>query len=696
MGRKVSVALEADIAGFVGPVKVATKSVDDLDDKVGKLDHDLNRIPPDAAKAGAALKLLSGDVNDVGMKVQNIGDKNTGLAVLDSKIKSTRTEVRKLADEFTKTGDVDVFKKLGDSQGRLSALTKIRKDLADSVSSGVGEGMLAGFKMPGLQYVIAGVGASLAVPLIAGLGGALAGGAGFGIAGLGIAGAIMGDPEHFGLAWDQVLGQLKVDFALAAKPFTGETYAAIASIGPMIASWHLDTIFANALTYAEPLVHGLENFATGTVKGIGALVEKGGPAVNALSAGMSELGHAAEVALGSIADGAEGGALALHDTVHAVSLVVEGFGAIVGAAEKAYGFVRDHPIISAIGSGGMSIPLSVWTAFDHQVSQLSTTEYGLEQAAKAAGHQFDMQGDDLTALSQKLNTATLSVDSLAASMVNKLFTATMDIDRATLGVAESQTRLRETFEENAKTLKKNADQLDINTKQGQANRESVLASVTANMQLYQSQIAAGMSANDAADAYDQNTAALEAQLQKAHLTQGEIDGLIGKYRGIPKKVDTDIAINGLTSAINGLADLIRQINGIHDKTVTVTVKQVGDNPKGQSRGGSWASGGIRRAAVGMILPPSDPGTVLSAEPQTGGEALIPLRGISQGRAMSLAQTVGDSYGFSVSSGRGGGGIALTLVFSGGNDDFLNRAVQRGFSDGRIQLYAGGQRVQTKP
>jgi hypothetical protein len=690
MGRKVSVALEADIAGFVGPVKVATKSVDDLGDKVDKLDRELDKIPADAAKAAAAMKLLGGDVNDVGGKMQSLGDKNTGLAVLDSKIKSTRGEIRKLADEFAKTGDVDVFKKLGDSQGRLSALTKIRKDLAESVSTGVGEGMLAGFKMPGLQYVIAGVGATLALPLIAGLGGALAGGAGLGIAGAGIAGAILGDPAHFGFAWGQVLGKLKSDFVDATKPFKGETYAALASVGPMIDSWHLDTLFSHALQFAEPLVHGLEGFATGVVKGVGALVEKGGPAVHALSEGMAELGHAAAVSLGAIADGAAGGAVALHDTIHGVSLLVEGFGEVVGAAEKAYGFIRDHPIESAIASFGLTIPISIWTAFDNTTSQLSTTEHGLMLEALRAGDAFNMQGENLTALTERLNQATVSADSLAATMIDKVFTATMNVDQATLGVAESQTRLRETFEENSKTLKKHADQLDINTKQGQANRESVYASVTANMQLFQSQVAAGMSVEDATVIYDQNTAALEAQLKKAHLTQGEIDGLIGKYRNVPKQVETDIGVNGLTSAINGLADLIRQINGIHDKTVTIYYRT-----QGQSLNAPLASGGIRRAAVGMVIPPSDPGTTLVGEPQTGGEALIPLRGISQGRAMGLAQTVGDSYGFSVSSSRGSG-LALTLVFSGGNDDFLNRAVQRGFSDGRIQVYAGGQRVQARP
>jgi hypothetical protein len=53
--------------------------------------------------------------------------------------------------------------------------------------------------------------------------------------------------------------------------------------------------------------------------------------------------------------------------------------------------------------------------------------------------------------------------------------------------------------------------------------------------------------------------------------------------------------------------------------------------------------------------------MLFGEPATGGEAYIPLRGISQSRAMGLAQTVGNNYGFGVSTARGGAGITVTLV-----------------------------------
>jgi hypothetical protein len=659
MGRKVSVSLEANVAGFVTPVESAKKSADDLGDKIDRLDRELDKIPPDAAKAAAAMKLLGTEADSAGKKVGDIGDKRTQLAALDSKIRETRGEVRKLADEFNKDGNVDVFRKLGDAQGRLSALSKIRKDLASEIENGLKDGFNNPGSWEGIGPVAAHFGAALGPALLAAAGGALAGGVGLGVGGLGLAGAILGDPQKYADAWHIASHSVKNDFLDATSGFSDQVFNGLARIGPLVESWNLKKIFHDAQAYAQPLFAGIEGLSTGLVRGIGALVEKGGPAVDTLSDSMIGLGHASESALTSIADGAKGGAYALHDLMTGVDLVIEGFGKLTFAAEKAYEYVHDNPLEAAAFSGGASIPLSLYQMANGETHKLVFNQKGLEEQAKAAGHAFSEQGDDLTALSQKMGAAALTTDTLAGAMENKLFTALMNIDQATLGIAESLTRVQDSFKQNGR-------ELDIHTAKGQANRESVLASVSANQQLYQAQIAAGLSAEDAAAQYDANTRSLEAQLKKAGLTQDKIDGLIGKYRDIPDTVNTTIVLEGLTKAIEDLDHTLRLMAGIKDKDVFVRVHNVvyndttGQRVSGNSRLGGqpdYALGGIRRAAVGMLIAPSDPGTVLTAEPQTGGEALIPLRGISQNRAMGLAQVVGNNYGFSV----GGGGMPRELV-----------------------------------
>lgn len=688
MPRKLKAELEADVAGFVRPVEEAKKSVNDLGDKLDHLDHKLDETAVDAAKAGVALKLLSGNVDDVGKKVGQLGDKSTGLAVLDAKIRESRTEVRKLADEFQKTGDIDVFRRLGDAQGRLGALTKIRQEVAKSVEFGVKGGLDAignAGEWEGLASVAWRWGAIIAAPLatglIAALGGAITAGAGATVAGLGVLGAVLGDPERFKLAWGSTLNSLTKQFIDATKPFAGPTLDAIASIGPTIAGWHIDTIFANAAKFVPTLVRGTEGLATGLINGVGALVDKGGPAIDALSQGMTQLGQAGESALTSIANGAEGGALALHDTITAVSLLIEGTGKLVQGFENAYEYVHNHPLESALETGGLSAPITIVDSISknvHQLGELQKAADATSASMQGAGHSIDLAGgqamsasDQFGLLTSQLKAVNNTADTAAAAAVHKLFTATVRLDEATLGVNKSLLQLHDTLEQNGKQIDKNTGLTANNTEKGIANRQAILGAVTANMQLYQAQVAAGMKAEDAAKAYDENTKSLEKQLKAAGYTTAQIDDLIGKYRGIPGKVDSVLAIDNLTEAIRDLDELLRKINHLDGRTITINeVTYTRTEPSQWFHGN--ATGAIRRAAVGMIVPPRDPGTLIG-EPQTGGEALIPLRGIAPTRAAWLGQIAMSGYGYNVVPGVGGGG--------GGGMQTLRVVMQ--YPDGRV-------------
>lgn len=706
MGRKISVELEADVAGFIRNVLEADESVDNLGDKVDKLDRDLNKIPGDAAKAAAALKLLGGNVNDVGTKIGSLGEKNASLAVLDAKIRETTSEVKKLAEEFVKTGDVDVFKKLSDSRGRLQGLQAVRKKVADAVLpdeeridsffkqvatklNGLGDSIAkmlpdavsGALSTPVLGPAVAGAVVLMvlsAVTTVLATAGGLVSAAGVGGAlGLGIMGAIMGNPEVISARWKTAVEGIKHEFVDAAHPFQQPLIDAATQVRAAFGGLGLDQTLAKAATYLQPLLTGALGFARAIGQAINSLTMSGAPVVKVLADELPKIGAAIASAADSIAGGSEGGAQALKDLLGIIEGVIAGLGELIGNAEKVYGALAKFR--DAVIPRDWLFPPDAPAKLDNGA-----------RALHAVGDSAKSTVVDLDAMNAKLSQTETTMDSLEGTIVNKVLQATLGLDDAVLSVARANLALTETFKENGLQIDKHTGQISLNTAKGLENRDAVMSLVRANIQTYQANLAVGMSAEDAARAYDDGTASIEAQLKALHLNQGQIDGLIGKYKNIPHKVDTDIAINGLTHAIEGLTDLIKQINGIHDKTVTIYYRT-----QGQSLNAPLAHGGIRRAAVGMVIPPSDPGTTLVGEPQTGGEALIPLRGISQGRAMGLAQTVGDAYGFSVSSSRSSA-LSLTLVFSGGNDDFLNRAVQRGFDDGRIQVYAGGQRVQTRP
>lgn len=197
----------------------------------------------------------------------------------------------------------------------------------------------------------------------------------------------------------------------------------------------------------------------------------------------------------------------------------------------------------------------------------SAEAHRLGDAASASGDSFDVYDEatsSLEGMMSAIQKTTASADTLAGAMTDRLVGSMLDLDHANLSVQESLQSVKAAFQENGR-------QLDIHTAKGQANRESVLGAVQSNLSLYDSLIRSGASAEDAAAAYNQNTAALEAQLRKAGLTKQQIDGLIGKYRDVPDEVNTNIVMQGLTDAIAGLDRTLRLINGIpEEKIVHVT------------------------------------------------------------------------------------------------------------------------------
>lgn len=655
--------IPADAAAAAAATKVlgrgaedAADAVDDLDQAIKDADGELKKVPPDAAKAAAALKLLGSDADTAGVAFATLGDKSATLTVLDTKIRATRDEVRKLGAEFVKTGDVDVWRKLGESDAALRRLEQVRKKVADAVipdkqvegffkrlvsraegaaaslSDSLGKAIPSALSgalgTPVIGPIIAAaglvIGLILADTIAATIGGAILGAGGLAGVGVGIIGGIMGDPVVIGAAWSSQIDMLMARFLAASTVFRGPLLDAALEFGGVINSVDLDGILARAATYMGPLVAGAAGFARHVGVGFGGLVDAAGPVMRVIAAELPKLGMAVRSAMTDIGGGSEGGARALQDLLQITQRVIVAVGAFIGVAEKLYSKLADFR--------DFVLPHD-WFLTPDLAANLNTAG----RALRKVGDNALLSADDLKALDSQLGQTAITADTLAAKMVDKIFTATMNLDQALLGVAESLTRLDETMDKNGHTI-------DIYTSKGQANREAILASVTANMQLYQAQISAGMASGDAAAAYDQNTAALEAQLRKAGLLQPEIDGLIGKYRGVPKKVDTDIAMHGLTDAIDRLNETIRLVNGLKNKDVYVTYHY---KIAGQSLNAPMAKGGVRRAAIGMVIPPSDPGTTLVGEPQTGGEVLTPLRGITRGRAMQLSQVAGNAHGFDV-------------------------------------------------
>lgn len=686
--RKVSVGLELRASQYEAGARGAARSTENLDDKVQDLDRSITKIPPDAAKAAAAMRLLGDEGGRVGARFDEFGRRTGSLQQVDQRIMKTRGEVKALAEEFNRTGDVSVLERMFGADTELKKLTAFRNRLArDLGDAGTDAGrQFAGnfsastqgaLSTPGLgPTLIAGAvtAAVTASPLIASaLNAAILGGIGSGGLALGIVGQLHdpGVQKAFADMGNNLLGELQ--------------RATVSFRAPLIASAH---IFGDALGGAlksidfsalsklvQPLAGGLSGFLAHAMPGINQALVAAGPVLKALADVLPAIGKGVSDMFAAFARGGPGAvealramSLALIGIMRMVGFLVERlssfFANIVGWASGIahaleYAFAPIKPVADFFNRVADAVD-KLQNGFDEGGGGMARNLHEIGDAAKAAADRFN-------ALSQEIN-RTFQTDSvLAGQMVQKLFNVMMSVDQATLAWHQSLTQLGD-------TLTRSNHSLDENTAKGQANVQAIYAAVTANMQQYQAMIAAGAGADAAAAAYDSNTRALEAQLRKAGVAQTEIDKLIGKYRSVPDDVNTNIAMLGIEEAINRLTELQRKLAGLPtNKEVNVRTNyytNVFGNPNPPTgvphvNPGNRRWGGItEHAQVGLLrdagmFRPSGP-LYAFAEPGTGGEGFVPRNGNYQ-RSTSIIDQEARWYGGRfVPGGMGGGGSVVTV------------------------------------
>jgi hypothetical protein len=684
----VDVFMKLGVAqGKLGDLEAFRKKMTEASKAVETLEGNLVKVPPAGSKASAALKVLNGDLGELRKNFESVGNSDVAFDVLERRITRVRGDVRKLGEEFLKTGDSRVFEQLGNAQGQLKWLEKFKTDAKKAIADGLKDGgadalgvlgsrvkeVFSGGIVKALSnpYVL-GAASALAVALgsfvLSAVGGAIIAAGAVGVVGAGAAGAFM-QSELVKKAWNGAIDDIQKKWMEGSKSFIGPMIDGANTVRKVFAGIDLQSMFSKASTFVKPLSEGAAWFARNVISGVDALVQKAGPVIDVLKQELPELGDAIASALEDIAGGNKGAADGLRDLFNLLEKGVRAFGVMVEAAEKMYhgfttardavgdffSYLDDHiPIIFKAADA-----ISNWwpdADTEHMLAPLHATEDALGSVSKEAARTAEQ-------VSQIDNAFSQLGKSVEGDFTNKIISQMFKMQDASLDFEESLQKLD-------KSVEKNGTSLDVHSEKGMANARALIAMAKANADLYASNVASGMSAGQAAQKYDEGTKRLEAEAKAAGFNAKQVEGLIGQYRNVPSKVQTLLATVGLTDAVNKLAQVLidfRSLNGAEFKskyTVTTTYRTVIEGGavggKGNTRAKDHLGGVHRRAAQGLVIPPSDPGTVLVAEPETGGEVNIPFRGISQMRALNLMQTVGDGYGLNVSPRGGGGAIAVQV------------------------------------
>jgi ribosome-associated translation inhibitor RaiA len=679
--RTVSVDLQLKAVNFVAGAKEAEKATHSLNDELSDVgDHgkDFAEAQAEADKLTVAMKETSHEVDKTGDQMRETAIDARFLA---AELARARDKALELAAVFSDTGsraDLSAYKKqtryVSDLERLLKAVTPDAGGAGQAAQSAVESGSKIGRQLglsAGQSFGKAFSGAlsepavwALAIPALVDAG-AIAGGAlltGISLAGIGagIAGQIH-DPRV-----EQAASMLGTEASAGFKTATADFAQPMADV--LIAArhewdklqWGLLTTFRDLAPEVRVLGGGLIGFLDKLIPGLEHAAWAAKPLVTTFSDWLPHAGEEFAGLLDTMADNAG----TLDDGLKLVLGTISAIITALNYATKAGSFLFQ-------AQQWVTGPVDALIHFADAGSKASGVADHTADSVGALGAAAAQIVPSLDDVSKALTANTTTADQYAEALTQQLFSALTASDHASLGLAEAQSHLGEELKKNHKTI-------DITTQKGQELRESVLSVVEANIRIYDTMIKAGASADDAASAYDNNTAALEKQLQKAHVSKKNIDELIGSYRGVPDKVKTDIETNGLVSAINNLGNLLAKINGLdgRDFGFTVTERHVVVEDRRVTHGSNTAyalGGQLPHAAAGAFFGPTDPGVII-AEPQTHGEWMIPQAGISQQRAYDLGSAAMAPHGLAVGRpamvGVGGGGpgtlqLAATFVLPSG-------------------------------
>jgi hypothetical protein len=360
------------------------------------------------------------------------------------------------------------------------------------------------------------------------------------------------------------------------------------------------------------------------------------PFLSDLAQWLPELGEHLGDFFETITESGPGARMFFNDVLDLVNGTVDALGWLVKKGSKAYEFfsaagaaIEGHPIEALTRYAAAIKGLDpVTTAFsDGTRTAMAAVDDAINRTAVESGASLEGLGLDADLTATQMKELATAVDAAFSNMnvlgnesksvVDAMIGSMLGLDQASLGFDRSLITLGDTLTANQGQLSEHVKQLKKTETGAMQNKEAILGVVEANLREYDALIAVGFSAEDAAAKYDENTKALEDQMRAAGMTQEEIDGLIGKYRGVPDRVTTAIALEGLTKALNDLSDLLAEINHVartHYGSVIITEEYRTSSPYAPGGSvyksqvpGAYAHGGIVGAQGGG---PRSGGTVV--------------------------------------------------------------------------------------
>jgi hypothetical protein len=649
VARTVKVGLDVDEAPYVRGVERAEKATAKLDDAV-------ESAGGSAKETAAGMGKASESITDVGKSARGAGRELTGLrrdaAILDRQITDTARGVRDLAREISRTADAaeraKLTEKLKVERGKQRDLTDLRNLIdADEAARGFSTEFATkvGPLIARAPISVGPIGAAIALPIAAEvatvLGAAVAagitGGAGIG----GVIGGVTIAAKHSAVkaAAEGLGNEFENRLQSAAVSFVPATLSGISVIRNKLAEVEgdLESIFSNSARFVVPLAEGAGTGIQEIVAGARELVEVAGPAVDAISEGLAELGSAGRDGLESLTDNSESGARALTLVFEVVETGVRMVFGLINAFAELYEVME-------FGNG-----LFEW----------------FSRANDEGGSRAEEFEGSLAGLMDGFRETSTEAEDAARAVQQYAEALDLIVDQ-NLSAAEANLRYRD-------SLKEARDAVDDKRKVSRAEEEQLLSLARSSNTLTDSLEAQGASTKDLAARNREARSDFVATAMQMGYTREQARELAAQYLKVPRKVSTTVTAETEQAAAN-LRAIVALSAQIKSKRVVITTvnnqvvtRSEGRNvPIGSGVGGRrWGGIDYAMARGGMIEAhfATSP-TVMYGERETRGEAYIPRDG-DTARSRVIAQTVVEEWlGGRVAWPAGSGTGPVTAPFMG--------------------------------
>lgn len=621
--------------------------------------EDVDKLKDSADKASPAVDKLTDSMTEADKAAshnsKSVSENKRQIDSLSSSIKDSQKGLQELALAFSQTDNaaqkMDLKKAMDRVQSDINAASKAKKILLDlephiEPNSSGWQRLRSSITNTAMEAATAWkpilVGAAVGIaPLV---GSALAGGI---IGGAGVGGVIGGvmlvrdDPRVIG-AFTGLSTRIGASLKDSAKPFVDTTVKGLATIEGALDRIDFKSIFAKSATFVQPLSQSLGHLAEDLAGGFNSLIQVADPVIKAISHGLADIGVAARKGMESLADNADtaaDGLKTLLDTVATTTTIT--FGLINGLTELKAQFDKTAGGVFAFDSG-----LKILNAAMPHADTGGTWVDPVEQfnnAVAAGTTTVDSYGHAITSAGQSLET-------MAA--------AALDADNAQRSLFDSATSVGEAEDKVASTISKHNNSLDANTKKGRANREALSGLAGALNSNYEAYVKVNGAGADATAIANSNYRAFIKTATGAGVAAGDAKNLARQLGLIPPKKETKINAN--THDAQGRLDAIQdRINGIHGKTVTVTVRTVitgGSLAGGIHVSGPGGSGTLTKASGGITGRAADGST-------SGGLTWVGENGpeLINASPGTRVWSAGDSARMSRQMGGGGSGAPTQIL-----------------------------------